>query len=364
MTSADSRVARFRDRLSIPRKCAVAVHGMVAAHPSLMTKTILGIALLLNLGVLAGCAADADEGSHEGKADALAASTCAPGGAGSVGTKGIQFNGIQFNGIQFNGVRLNGEELNGLTLNGWTLNGSGWNGAVLNGVALNGISLNGATLNGPLLQGTQLDGQLSDGSTLPIFVDEVRANPDPKNADVTLYVVSYGAEHQPLCGRDESGAPRLATALANLWDSRTGARIDASDRFTFACQGAALYKCVAAGYKPWKSAELADAHQACTRMIRADYCGDGTSYTKDGTLIDMSDTLGVQSFETTERPDFALEATWGPNGATCVSKTRYRLSNVPSCLADRLKDSCEPSTAAEGGVRLANRSSTANACLQ
>ena len=97
-------------------------------------------------------------------------------------------------------------------------------------------------------------------------------------------------------------------------------------------------------------------------MIRADYCGDGRSFTKDGTLIDMGDALGVQTFETTDRADFALEATWGPNGATCVAKTRYRLPEIPSCLADRLKDSCDANAAAEGGVRLSNRSAH-NACI-
>jgi hypothetical protein len=73
---------------------------------------------------------------------------------------------------------------------------------------------------------------------------------------------------------------------------------------------------------------MADYHQACTRMTRADYCGDGSSFTKDGTLIDMSDALGVESFETESRADFAPEASWGPTGATCVSKTRYRLPHV------------------------------------
>ncbi len=100
---------------------------------------------------------------------------------------------------------------------------------------------------------------------------------------------------------------------------------------------------------------LADYHEACTRMIRADYCGDGTSFTKDGTLIDMGDGVGVQSFETVSRPSFAFEAVWGPNGATCVSKTRYPLTQVPSCLADRLADSCDDMVAAterSGGVVL------------
>ena len=70
-----------------------------------------------------------------------------------------------------------------------------------------------------------------------------------------------------------------------------------------------------------------------------------------------------QTFATAEHPELALEATWGPNGATCGEKTRYRLTSIPSCLADRLAESCDTNAAAEGGVRLANRSGD-NACLR
>jgi hypothetical protein len=263
---------------------------------------------------------------------------------------------------------LNGLSLNGLTLNGLTLNGLQLNGLQLNGLQLQGISLQGTRFGGLSagtdLTGAELVGELSDGSTIAIFIDEIRDNPEAKNADVALYRVSVGNEREPLCGRDDAGAPRFATAIANVWDEATGARVDAADRFTFACEGGALYKCVDAGYKPWKSAELADYHQACTRMIRADYCGDGTSNTKDGTLIDMGDAVGVQTFATEGQSDFAFEASWGPNGATCVSKTRYRLTSVPSCLADRLKDSCDVSAAMSGGVKLSNRSAAATTCLR
>ena len=201
-------------------------------------------------------------------------------------------------------------------------------------------------------------------------------HPAPAHADVVLYEVSYGAEHEPLCGRDAAGAPVLATALANTWDAETGARIDSADRFTFACQGGALYKCVEAGYKPWRSVEtaegvvsLADYHQACTRMLRADYCGDGRSFTRDGTEIDIHDILGVQTSDSAERPSFVHEAAWGPNGATCIAKTRFRLPELPQCVVDRISDTCESlasnatPASALSGVGLMNRSSTDNACL-
>jgi hypothetical protein len=78
------------------------------------------------------------------------------------------------------------------------------------------------------------------------------------------------------------------------------------------------------GYKPWKNSRdgvsLWELHQACTRMLRADYCGDGTPHTRDGTRVEVYDTMGIQSPE----PDSGLsfEAGWRADGAVCVRKVR------------------------------------------
>jgi len=48
------------------------------------------------------------------------------------------------------------------------------------------------------------------------------------------------------------------------------------------------------GYKPWKvvnGQSLWAYHQACTRMMRADYCGDGRPHTREGTPIYIDDRL-------------------------------------------------------------------------
>ena len=96
------------------------------------------------------------------------------------------------------------------------------------------------------------------------------------------------------------------TARAGRWRSRSRARgtrratTSASDEITFACTNGALAKCVRWGYKPWKTVNgvsLADYHQACVHMTPADYCGDGKAHTRDGTLIDIWDRLGVQKRE-------------------------------------------------------------------
>jgi hypothetical protein len=87
--------------------------------------------------------------------------------------------------------------------------------------------------------------------------------------------------------------------------------------------------------RPW-------LHQACVRMIRADYCGDGRPHTRDGTRIDLYDRLGIQRDEPV--PGMSFEAAWGPGGALCVRHAR-----LPDVLdLERLAAEC-PRLAARSG---------------
>jgi len=111
-----------------------------------------------------------------------------------------------------------------------------------------------------------------------------------------------------------------ALAVNGVWDE-TGAHRDSPAQFTFACENGAIAKCVQWGYEPWESRDgqsLAKVHQACTRMARADYCGNGRSHTLDGTSIDIYDTRGILTPET----GTLFEADWAPDGATCINQTR------------------------------------------
>lgn len=120
-----------------------------------------------------------------------------------------------------------------------------------------------------------------------------------------------------------------ALAVNGVWDA-SGARRDAPGKFTFACENGAISKCIHWGYKPWVShagQSLADLHQACTRMARADYCGNGRSHTHEDTTIDMYDRLGMIERATEVSADWdpargSFEAAWAPDGATCLAHTR------------------------------------------
>ena len=278
---------------------------------------------------------------------------------GSILSGGITHNGMTLNGMTLNGIILNGMTLNGMTLNGVSLNGVTLNGMTLNGITLNGVTLNGMTLNGVTLNGSlfsytpgtgpsisglafagaiwQLTVQPS-GAAQPAQValrfDNIYADPRNTSGDVFLYDISYSVDGNntwtSLC-RDGAGNRVAAIPIRNRWNYQTGARIEDPSAITFACANAALGKCVRLGYRPWATAQsgkkndppisLADHHQACTRLIRADYCGNGTSYTLDGTLIEVYDDL--QPNINSNTMNWSLEGQWNPDGARCIGDARH-----------------------------------------
>jgi len=164
-----------------------------------------------------------------------------------------------------------------------------------------------------------------------------------------------------LCEPDAQGV-RSAFPLRGNWDSE-GRRVSDSG-FTLTCAAGAQGKCVRFGYKPWKlladGTALADYHQTCIRMVRADYCG-GRGTTNDGMLIDLYDEIGIQRpAGPEEAPELRFEAAWNSEGAICAAHTRVPANMslqelAESCprLRGRLGDAaCSPETASRYGTAL------------
>ena len=240
-------------------------------------------------------------------------------------------NGAHLNGLHVNGLHVNGTILEGIVVQGMRLEGTVLFGT-RHGVPISGISFVGA----------EMTASLPNNGVLVIRIDDIVPSSDP---EILLYGLSYSADGQafaPLC-LDPHGAPVRAFPLSGSWDesegtARGGAHIDDPDQITFACEGYALAKCVEMGYKPWRYVNeckggnnchpvaLSYLHQACTRMLRADYCGDGMATTRDGTWIDVWDNFGLQS---QEMPHWRFEAEWGQGGATCIRRTRFSTTLNP-----------------------------------
>ena len=321
----------------------------------------------------------------------LVAAACVLGSGGCDDTSAAEESAIAARKHVNNAPVINTATLNGWSLNGWSLNGVSFNGWSLNGWSLNGWSLNGVTLEGSQFTGTQtilgvqeqlvgkdlIGAQITLTGAAGVFVltiDDISIDQNNPTGDVYLYDVSVhdvlANVTGPLCTVD--GAPALAIPLNNYWDPVTGDRDDDASIVTFACRGGALAKCVDWGYLPWESAlrcdgndcdevQLDDLHQACTRMVRADYCGDGTPHTLNGTPIDIFDGLSpqIQVASTVGHASWGIEAEWGPDGAVCIGED-LRLNmftelglpvDQPGCL-EALEDipGCGDLDPSRGGV--------------
>ncbi len=186
------------------------------------------------------------------------------------------------------------------------------------GGVVEGRELAGATISVALLADTQPQ---------RIRLTKITTDPADPQGEVLLYDMKLldptTGNAQPLCERDAKDES-WAFPLRGQWD-RNGRHIS-DEGFTLTCAVDAQGKCVRFGYKPWKilpgGVRLADYHQACIRMVRADYCG-GQGTTKNGMLIDLYDVLGIQRPARTIGHDgLRFEAAWNTEGAVCVAHTR------------------------------------------
>ncbi len=108
--------------------------------------------------------------------------------------------------------------------------------------------------------------------------------------------------------------------------------------FTLACAGSAAAKLRLMNYGPQSDFDGAghpasvSSRQAALKMVTADYCGGGTSYTQNGTPLQYEDTPGTVAVE---GPPGDLEAIWTASGAVCLDTTRIANTQVactlPSC---------------------------------
>lgn len=159
--------------------------------------------------------------------------------------------------------------------------------------------------------------------------NSMRAHSD--NSDVWLHRVEYiesksGAhDWNPVCDPGPDGRA-AATFVSGTWDS--AGTFSQSD-YTLACTNGVINKCLRMlGYKPWKQLttsngdeiDLGPLHRACVRAGTADYCGDGSSYTRDGTIIHVSDRHGLNP--SANLAGYTKEAGFSEHGAVWMARPR------------------------------------------
>jgi hypothetical protein len=238
----------------------------------------------------------------------------------------------------------NGTSADGVITNYLSPNGTA-TGARLLGVSPVAIARDGTQIKaspaGPMfgdLTGSRWTGYVTGNTTITLRIDDSRPG-TTGNLDLWSYRVSTSYDGNTWHSLCADGV--YAESVHGTWNRNEGVpgggAYDASAaNFTIACRGSAIPKCLEMGFKPWagRATELA----ACVRAVRADYCGDGTSYTVDGTMINLYDRGGVLADGLAWIP----EAEWTPAGASCVSsqpQTRFdQVAHVtPWCFPAALK---------------------------
>ena len=266
-----------------------------------------------------------------------------------VSSNGTTFNGTSLSGLSLKSVTYTTSNLAGL----YTLSGS----TLLSGVdPYAGIGPNGGSYDGTLVQSTE-GAQLEDGvsgfnligaflaaelegaTPVELQIEDVSLGTGA-NADLLYYRVSVerdGATPAPLCPPRADGSPRRAVAVPGVWDTRDGVFggggwSQPEGKFTFACEDSSIAKCVEMGYRPnvLGALGLPTPMLACVRMLRADYCGDGHSWTTNGRMIEVWDGLGIN---TRTEPTWITEAGWSALGAVCFDQARLQFpTSSPNVL--------------------------------
>jgi ADYC domain-containing protein len=239
--------------------------------------------------------------------------------------------------------------------------------AELRSIDVDGTEFRMTLTDGRVLRSAELAGAtLTIGASdamMRLRIDVVERDRETRHAPVWLHSFSTEAEDgswQPLCDPGPDGR-RQGFPLAGR--SRSDGAMEPAEPgiFEIVCTSGARGKCVRFGYFPWVSTAMRDIYDACVRMVRADYCGDGEGTTRDGMRIDLYDDRGIQHVESDPAQEF--EAGWTAAGAVCVHHVRVREnisleSLAASCprLSDRLGATCTEERARALGAILFARS--------
>jgi hypothetical protein len=286
----------------------------------------------------------------------VALSTVVVGCAVEPATGSVEQPGINMQGINMQGINMQGINMQGMAMQGFSVDGATLGGAALANVRIERGELvgeqGGATLRGAALAGAHLFAQARNIAVSPptsasieyriTAITPEAAQYDPTHTGNTfLYTleqwVADSSTWQSACTADADGKS-LAIPVAAIFDEH-GDRKESKSMFTFGCTSGVIAKCYRWGYRPWVTGygDLVSTHWACTRLARADYCGDGTPHTRNGTSVDVWDRLSapgpIQRRVLVPALGMLFEAGWNTTGAVCMSRARW-LQDDAYLLAD------------------------------
>lgn len=124
-------------------------------------------------------------------------------------------------------------------------------------------------------------------------------------------------------------------------DTDTGVIKQREKMVYIACVSGAVGKATTWKFRPYDPQIGAEYFTGIVRLVRADYCGDGDSWTTVGNALQLADKWGYSGFAGTPGP---TEALWTANGAACLGTprwvTEYKYEDV-TCNGAKLEP-CKP----------------------
>ena len=221
----------------------------------------------------------------------------------------------------------------------------------------------GARLTSAQLVGAVFEMTGPDGSPVTARIDAVA--PAKERAATLLHTLSVqlpDGGFAPMCEADTSGR-QAGFPVPGQFDAQ-GRYSRPPGKWFLTCTSGSQAKCILWGYDPSSRGpggeDLAPYYQACQNLVRAAYDGRGVAHTRDGTSIDLWDTLRIQTPDSVADPAYAFEAGWGTAGAVCVAHTRVPdvlpigvlLASAPHLRAQP----CDEAEARRRGALIFNRS--------
>lgn len=291
----------------------------------------------LSLTVGAGC--DADVGADRAGDGGIARS-------GSGGYGGVWLNTSAIGSQPFSEMDLTGALHDGVQVTGVKVKGpnNGWITAdkteVVDGtlrVKVGKAVYAGAALVGARWSVTLVDAQ---GVAVPreLWIESVELL-SWKEARYTFQTHDDDGKVVYLCDADALGSHSAAVIKDVTIDPFTADMAPRKHTAYFACVSGAVGKAITWGYRPWERslAEFATS----VRVVRADYCFDGMSWTEPGTALQLKDRWNINTFVSAAAP---TEAVWTKAGIACLTRPRASIYTaeqvtcdgkpIPSCPAN------------------------------
>ncbi len=148
-----------------------------------------------------------------------------------------------------------------------------------------------------------------------------------------------GERRHNLCAKPPTDKPKGGELLnlpgeftvlfeGNRYDAKSKTLLPASrEWFNLGCASHALSKLFLTGHTTLTGSAPEAQQQAVLKMLTADYCGDGTSFTLGGEPLLWKTSNGYMDYFGTPH---ALEARWNDKGAVCLDNPRMKSSKNPA----------------------------------